>query len=151
MRHLTFVVPVALLSLVTACGSSTPTTSTTTAAPGATSPSAGATSASPAETGGAAAGEVLTGTLAPQDGFKIFLKDKSGALVTTLKAGKYMVKIEDTSAIHNLHLSGPGGVDMKTTVPEKLTTSWPVTLTAGEYTLVCDPHPQLMTQKFTVT
>jgi len=156
MRHLTYIVPVALLSLVTACGSSsTPTTTPTATAPGTTSsptsPSSGSTSSSPDDKGGAAAGQVLKGELAPKDGFKIFLKDSSGALVTTLKAGKYQVKVEDTSAIHNLHLTGPGGVDLKTTVPEKLETTWPVTLVAGEYKFVCDPHPALMTQTFTVT
>ena len=153
MRHLTLVVPVALLSLVTACGSSTPTTTPTPEAPAATtaSPSSPSTSASPDDKGGDAAGEVLTGTLAPKDGFKIFLKDSSGKDVTTLKAGKYQVKIKDTSKIHNLHLTGPGGVDVKTTVPELTETTWPVTLTAGSYKFLCDPHPAIMTQMITVT
>jgi plastocyanin len=77
--------------------------------------------------------------------------DDAGAPVTTLKAGTYQVKIKDTSKIHNFHLSGPGGIDLETTVPEVTETTWPVTLTAGTYTFECDPHPQTMKKTFTVT
>jgi hypothetical protein len=67
--------------------------------------------------------------------------DDAGAPVTTLKAGTYQVKIKDTSKIHNFHLSGPGGIDLETAVPEVTEVTWPVTLTAGTYTFECDPAP----------
>lgn len=137
MRPLVLVVPVALLSLVTACGSSD--------TPAAGSPSAPAGGSAPA----GAAGQVLTGELGENDAFTITLKDSAGAPVTTLKAGSYQVKVKDTSKIHNFALTGPG-VDEKTTVPELKETTWTVTLKAGTYTFTCDPHPK-MKGTFTVT
>lgn len=154
MRLIRVAIPISLLFFATACGGSTTTTTTPpAAAPTSASPSASASggpSSSASGPSSSASGPILTGTLAPADGFKVFLKDDKGALVTTLPAGTYQVKISDTSTIHNLHLKGPGG-DFKTTVPEKLEITWPVTLTAGDYEFLCDPHPQAMTQKFTVT
>jgi len=138
-RPLAFAAPMALLFLVSACGSSdTPAaTPTTAAAP---------TTEAPA---GGAAGTELTGVVGEGDAFSITLKDSTGAPVTTLKAGKYTVKVKDASKIHNFHLTGTG-VEEKTTVPEVTDVTWNVTLVAGTYTYKCDPHAK-MTGSFTVT
>ena len=143
-RPLTLAVAVALLSLLTACGSSTPEDTTPTAAGGSSSPAASA----PAGDGGG----VLTGVVGTEgdpDAFKITLVDSAGAPVSTLKAGEYEVKIKDLSKIHNFVLTG-SGVDEKTSVPEIEEATWKITVVAGTYTYVCGPHPQ-MTGSFTVT
>jgi len=156
MRPFAFVVPAALLALVTGCASTSPeldeppAASETTPAAVAPETSAPATSA-PA--GGAssapAGGAVLTGELGANDAFTITFKDAAGKPVTSLPAGSYQVKIKDTSKIHNWHLTGPG-VDETTTVPEVKDVTWTVVLKAGTYTYVCDPHPN-MKGTFTVT
>jgi plastocyanin len=151
MRLLRHAIPVALLSLVAACGGSS-TTSTPPAAPptSASTSSSEPSSSASSEPSSSAGGQSLTGTLGANDAFTISLVDATGAKVTTLKAGTYQVIIKDTSKIHNFHLSGPGGIDLKTTVPEVTEVTWPVTLTAGTYTFQCDPHPN-MKETFTVT
>ena len=137
MKPLTLVIPVALLALVTACSSSTPSTSSTTTA------AAGASSAA------APAGSVLTANVG--DPFSITLVDSTGAPVTSLKAGSYQVKVTDASTTHDFHLTGPG-VEETTTVPELKTVTWTVTLKAGTYTFMCDPHAAKgMKGTFTVT
>ena len=88
----------------------------------------------------------LTGTVGP--GFNISLT-KSGAKVTKLKAGAYVIKISDKSKIHNFHLSGPG-VSKKTTVGATGSSTWKVTLKKGAYRYVCDPHSAFMKGSFTV-
>jgi plastocyanin len=140
IRPLVLAVPVALLTLVTACGSSD-----TPAASG-PSTSAAASESSPAD----ASGSVLTGTVGEGDKPVITLMDSTGAAVSSLKAGSYTVKVKDMSAKHNFHLTGTG-VDEKTTVPEKTETTWTVKLEAGTYTFVCDPHAKKMVGTFTVT
>ena len=93
---------------------------------------------------------VLNGTVGP--GFTITLK-KAGVKVTKLKHGTYVIKVADKSGIHNFHLKGPG-VDKKTAVTFTGTKTWTVTLKAGKYTYVCDPHsrpPFSMKGSFTVT
>lgn len=128
LRPLAFVVPVALLSLTSACGQDTPT------------------AASPVP---AAVGTVLTGTVGQDDTSVITLVDSAGAPVTSLKAGSYEVKVKDLSTKHNFHLVGTG-VDQKTTVPETTEVTWTVKLAAGTYTFKCDPHAP-MVGTFTVT
>lgn len=140
-RPLALAIPIALLSLVTACGSDTTTPTTPTATAG--------SSATTADSAGGAAGSVLTADVGEGDAFTITLKDSTGAPVTTLPAGSYEVKVKDASAIHNFHLTGPG-VEEKTTVPEVTDATWKVTLSAGSYTFKCDPHAK-MTGTFTVT
>jgi plastocyanin len=152
MRLLRVAIPVSFLFLATACGGSTTTTTTPpAAAPTSASPSTASEPSSSASgpSSSSASGQVLTGTLEPT-AFTITLKDATGADVTTLKAGTFQVKVNDPSTIHNFHLSGPGGVEFKTTVPEKSEITWPVTLVAGTYTYECDPHPN-MKKTFTVT
>ena len=94
-----------------------------------------------------AATPTLNGTVGP--GFTITLT-KSGAKVTKLKAGTYVIKVADKSNIHNFRLKGPG-VNKSTTVSFKGTVTWKVTLKAGKYTVVCDPHATIMKQSFTVS
>jgi plastocyanin len=158
MRPLAYVVPVALLSLVTACASTSPrveepsATPTPSAAPPASAPATTAATApaTGAPTSAAAGGQTLTGELGANNAFTITLVDAAGKPVTTLKAGTYQVKIKDTSAIHNFHLSGPG-VEQTTTVPEIKEVTWTVTFKPGTHTYVCDPHPSNMKKTFTVT
>jgi plastocyanin len=100
--------------------------------------SAGTTAA---ETG-ASGGTTLTATVGP--GFDISLSGTDG-----LTAGDYTIEVSDKSSAHNFHLTGPG-VDMQTEVSEAEDTSWTVTLQAGEYTFVCDPHASSMKGSFTV-
>jgi hypothetical protein len=130
MRPLVFAVPVALLSLLTACGDS----------------------GTPAASGSApaAAGSVLTGTVGQGDAPVITLVDSAGAPVTSLKAGSYTVNVKDLSTHHNFHLTGTG-VDQKTTVPDTKDATWTVKLVAGTYTFKCDPHAAKMVGTFTVT
>ena len=59
--------------------------------------------------------------------------------MTKLKAGKYTIKVEDKSSIHNFHLFGPG-VNKKTSVSGTGTQTWTVTLKPGKYTYQCDIH-----------
>jgi len=153
IRPLVLAVPVALLSLVGACGSSSsppangPAAAGSSASASPSSSSAGGATAG-ATAGGASAG-VLTGSVGEGDAYVITLMDSTGAPVTSLKAGSYTVKVKDASKIHDFHLTGPG-VDQKTTVPEITESTWTVTLQAGTYTFKCDPHPK-MTGSFTVT
>ncbi|TML73009.1 MAG: hypothetical protein E6G13_04060 [Actinobacteria bacterium] len=78
----------------------------------------------------------LTGEAGP--GFSIEVT-KAGKDVKTLKAGKYTIKVEDKSSIHNFHLIGPG-VNKKTSVSFTGETTWKVTLKPGKYTYQCDIH-----------
>lgn len=131
IRPLGLAIPIAFLSLVTACSST----------PASTTPAAGSSVA--------AGGSVLTASVGEGDKPVITLTDSAGAPVTTLPAGSYTVKVKDLSAKHNFHLTGTG-VEEKTTVPEVTDVTWTVTLAAGTYTFKCDPHPP-MTGSFTVT
>lgn len=79
----------------------------------------------------------LVGVSGP--GFTITLKTSAGKAVKKLAAGKYTIKVEDKSSIHNFHLFGPG-VNKKTSVSASTTTTWTVTLKPGTYTYQCDIH-----------
>jgi plastocyanin len=99
-------------------------------------------------TAGAKSGTRLTGEVGP--GYTIEV-NKSEKDVKTLKAGKYTIKVEDKSSIHNFHLIGPG-LNKKTSISFKGETSWKITLKPGRYTYQCDPHASLgMKGHFTVT
>lgn len=87
----------------------------------------------------------LTGTVA----FRITLKRGSKA-VTTLKAGTYSIKVNDNSSTHNFHLRGPG-VDKKTGLAAKTSTTWTVQLKPGTYTYFCDRHASTVKGVFKVT
>jgi len=72
-------------------------------------------------------------------GFTITVKTAAGKAVKILKAGKYAIKVEDKSSLHNFHLFGPG-VNKKTSVTGTATQTWTVTLKPGKYTYQCDVH-----------
>jgi plastocyanin len=88
----------------------------------------------------------LAGTVGP--GFTISLKNH-GKAVKTLAPTKYTFVIADKSSIHNFHLTGPG-VNKKTSVGGTGTTHWTLTLRAGTYRYVCDPHASSMHGQFVV-
>lgn len=138
----------AVLALAAGCSSgdtpsgaaATPTDQGSTAAPATAAP------APPTGPVSGAAGPVLTGTVGSEDdpdAFVITLADSSGQPVSTLPAGTYTLNVQDLSKIHNFHLKG-GEIDATTTVPEVADKSFQVTLTAGQYTFVCDPHPRMV-------
>jgi plastocyanin len=84
-------------------------------------------------------------------GFTITLT-KGGKKVTSLKAGAYSITVNDKSTFHNFHLTGPGGVNKKTTVGFKGTPkAWTVRFRKGTYRYVCDPHATMMKGSFKVT
>jgi plastocyanin len=89
-------------------------------------------------------GTTLNGSVGP--GFDISLEGTDG-----LTAGSYTIVVNDQSAEHNFHLTGPGGVDVSTDVSETGEKSLDVELEAGEYTFVCDPHASQMKGSFTVS
>jgi plastocyanin len=94
----------------------------------------------------AAAATKLTATVGP--GFTITLK-KAGKKVTSLKAGKYTIVVQDKSNIHDFHLKGPG-VNKLTSVSYVGNKTWTVTLKKGTYRYVCDPHATAMKGSFKV-
>jgi plastocyanin len=100
------------------------------------------TTAAETTTGGGD-GSTLNGSVGP--GFSISLDGTDG-----ITAGDYTIAVNDQSAEHNFHLTGPGGVDVTTSVPEEGEQSFEVTLEPGEYTFVCDPHAAQMNGSFTV-
>ena len=95
------------------------------------------------EAAGGGGGTTLSGSVGP--GFDISLDGTDG-----LSAGDYTLVVNDQSAEHNFHLTGPGGVDVSTSVGEEGEQEFEVTLEAGEYTFVCDPHASQMKGSFTV-
>ena len=98
--------------------------------------------------GVAAADTALTGTVGPS--FSISLVDAAGKKVEHLDPGTYTISVHDRSVFHNFHLSGPGGVSKSTEIETEGDVTWTVTLVDGKYSVVCDPHAELMVQEFTV-
>jgi len=101
------------------------------------------TEASTTSGAGSSGGTTLNGSVGP--GFDISLDGTDG-----IKAGDYKLVVNDQSTAHNFHLTGPGGVDVSTEVSEEGEKTFDVTLQAGEYTFVCDPHSAQMNGSFTV-
>jgi plastocyanin len=158
MRKLAAACALASLALLAGCGSDDADTpaAAATGESSSSSPAAAATpsdsAASSAPDSGSGSPTVLTGTVGSDDdpdAFVITLTDSSGQEVTTLPAGDYTIEVHDLSAKHNFHLTG-GEVDEKTAVPDVVDTTFDVTLTPGDYTFKCDPHPP-MTGSFTVS
>jgi plastocyanin len=79
----------------------------------------------------------LVGETGP--GFTIQLKSSAGKSVKSLKAGTYVIKVEDKSSIHNFHLFGPG-VNKTTSIESTGEKTWTVKLKPGTYTYQCDAH-----------
>ena len=101
------------------------------------------TEATTTESSGSGGGTTLNGSVGP--GFDISLDGTDG-----LTAGSYTLVVNDQSSEHNFHLTGPGGVDVSTSVEETGEKSFDIELQAGEYTFVCDPHASQMNGSFTV-
>jgi plastocyanin len=78
----------------------------------------------------------LKGEVGP--GFTIEV-ERGGKDLKTIKAGRYTIKVEDKSSVHNFHLIGPG-LNKKTSVAFKGETMWTIRLKPGRYTYQCDPH-----------
>lgn len=136
----------------TPAAASSPAAAPTSAGATASSTAGAPSSPGPGTTAGSALQTALTaavGTADDPDAFVITLTDPAGTQVSTLPAGSYRITVKDPSDIHNFHLTG-AGVDEQTTVPEVTETTWDVTLVAGGYTFICDPHPR-MVGTFTVT
>lgn len=101
-----------------------------------------------------AATPTFKGTVGP--GFTITLAKKPTA------AGKVTLTIADRSNIHNWHLRGPGGKEVAAVKSGKAvkkvdtgvgptgTSSFTLTLKAGKYTFICDPHAAAMKGSFVV-
>ena len=89
----------------------------------------------------------LTGTVGP--GFTIALRNADGTVVRHLDPGTYDIAIDDRSAEHNFHLSGPA-VDQFTEIEAIGPATWTVTFSDGTYNYRCDPHASQMRGSFTV-
>ena len=77
----------------------------------------------------------LTGSVGP--GFWINMAE------TEVAPGSYTLIVDDQSADHNFHFTGPG-VDVSTSVAAMPHAEFPLELEAGTYTFVCDPHSSSM-------
>jgi plastocyanin len=90
----------------------------------------------------------LTGTVGP--GFTINLT-QAGKKVTRLHAGvPYRFVVNDRSAIHDFHLTGPGLSKQITSVGFTGTKSIVLELKPGTYAYFCDPHKDSMLGGFKV-
>ena len=96
-----------------------------------------------------AVGSTLQGSVGP--GFVISVTTDTGETLGTLAPGSYELEVEDLASIHNFHLTGPGGVDVSTSVGEESTESFQLELEAGTYSFVCDPHAGSMNGSFEVS
>jgi plastocyanin len=125
MQRIITLVAIGVAALVVAgCGGSSKSSSSSSAA-------------APASGGGA-----LSATVGP--GFTISM-DK-----TSVPAGTYTLTVDDKSDAHNFHLTGDG-VDVKTEVADVGTKTFQITLKAGTYKFICDPHASSMNGTLTVT
>jgi hypothetical protein len=75
--------------------------------------------------------------------FAIALVGADFAPVAQLRPGRYTIAVDDRSPDHNFRLRGRG-LDAGTTLPEVGMRTLTVTLSAGEYAFLCDPHTQTM-------
>src|SRR3990172_7774991 len=100
-----------------------------------------------ATTAPSAGGTTLDGTVGP--GFEIQLT-RDGQPVTTVAPGTYTLNVDDKSAIHDFHLTGPG-VDVSTDISFTGVKTFTITLENGTYHFQCDPHASSMNGDFTVS
>lgn len=82
----------------------------------------------------------LSGRIGP--GSSIALSNAAGKRAARVKAGRYRITVRDVSRTQNFHLSGPG-VNRKTGVAFRGTTTWTVSLKAGRYTYRSDSSRRL--------
>ncbi len=87
------------------------------------------------------ASETLDGEVGP--GFDISMAQSKAA------PGTYELLVDDKASSHNFHLTGPD-VDIATDVAGTGPSTFEVTLVAGTYTFVCDPHAGTMNGSLTV-
>jgi plastocyanin len=74
-------------------------------------------------------------------GFTISLKTAAGKSFKAMRRGTYTVLVRDKSAIHNAHVTAPGGVSKKTGVAFVGRATWKLRLTkTGTLRYRCDPH-----------
>jgi len=90
----------------------------------------------------------IHGSVGP--GRTIGVTDASGAPVTQLDPGPTELEVADLADEHNFHLTGPGSVDVSTSVEGTGDTRFDLTLVDGTYTFICDAHPLTMKGSFTV-
>jgi len=131
-RLLPVVVVVAGAAAAAGCGGGSTGSSSGYGAPASTTTPATASSAA----------DTLSGSVGP--GFDISM-DK-----TAVAAGTYTLNVNDQASSHNFHLSGPGGVDVKTDISGTGKKTFTVTLQKGTYKFVCDAHPSVMHGTLTV-
>jgi plastocyanin len=94
-----------------------------------------------------AATKRLTGVVGPAE--MITMKSGSKRL-RTVRAGTYMIVVNDRSSEHNFRLTGPG-VNRATSVPSTGRSTWRVKLRRGKtYRFLCDPHADSMRGSFRV-
>jgi hypothetical protein len=82
----------------------------------------------------------LSGRVGP--GAKITLTNAAGKRAIQVKAGRYRITVRDTSRVENFHLTGPG-LNRKTGVRFRGTTTWTVSLKAGRYVYRSDRSKKL--------
>jgi hypothetical protein len=75
-------------------------------------------------------------------GTRILLTNLAGKRTTRLKAGRFRITVRDVSRTQNFHLTGPG-LNRKTGVRFRGTTTWTVTLKAGRYVYRSDRSKKL--------
>lgn len=94
-------------------------------------------------------GGTLLGSVGP--GFEISVTTATRQAVGTLAPGSYALDVSDKSSAHNFHLTGPGDVDVSTSVGGSGEESFQVELEPGTYSFVCDPHASTMNGSFEVS
>jgi plastocyanin len=82
----------------------------------------------------------LSGAVGPKR--TISLRTATGARVTTLAAGPFLITVRDRTKLDNFHLRGPG-VNKATGIGARGTAHWALTLRAGTYTYRSDKHKSL--------
>lgn len=75
-------------------------------------------------------------------GKRISLTTTTGARVKRLKAGSYRITVRDTTRADNFHLTGPG-VNRKTSVKGKSTSTWSLKLRKGSFRYRSDATKRL--------
>jgi len=143
IRHVLVAALAALVLVAAGCGGDDEEVATDTTTTETTTTDGGGTA------GGTLIGRV--GTSEDPDAFVITLTDADGGEVTTLPPGDYTLRIDDPSTIHNFHLTGPGDVDVASNVGGTGEEEFDLTLEAGTYDFVCDPHASTMRGSFEVS
>ncbi|WP_405216584.1 plastocyanin/azurin family copper-binding protein [Agrococcus sp. Ld7] len=92
----------------------------------------------------------VVGSADDPEAYAIGILDETGALRTSVPAGDYSLTFVDRSQLHNFHLMGEG-VDVATEVQGTDESTVEVTLVAGTYEYVCDPHSGTMSGVLEVT